>query len=177
VIQPPRSAALVRPAARAQELGHVPSWRRIQMLDALTASERRAAQLAADGMTNKEIAQTLFVTIKTVEVHLSHAYCKLEITSRSELDTALLTPARRPLPPSRSPPVGSSRACPYECVRVRGRSRRRLSRQAIGAVVVSQIRGRTRLKRGRHPTMTGGDRNVGSPRRPGCGSEKDDGPV
>jgi DNA-binding NarL/FixJ family response regulator len=35
-------------------------------LDALTASERRLAQLAADGMSNKEIAQTLFVTIKTV---------------------------------------------------------------------------------------------------------------
>jgi DNA-binding CsgD family transcriptional regulator len=59
-------------------------------LDALTASERRVAQLAAEGMTNKEIAQTLFVTIKTVEVHLSHAYRKLEISSRAELDEALL---------------------------------------------------------------------------------------
>jgi DNA-binding CsgD family transcriptional regulator len=62
-------------------------------LDALTASERRVAQLAAEGMTNKEIAQTLFVTIKTVEVHLSHAYRKLEINSRAQLDKALLTPA------------------------------------------------------------------------------------
>ena len=62
-------------------------------LDALTASERRVAQLAADGMSNKEIAQTLFVTIKTVEVHLSHAYRKLEISSRAQLDPALLTPA------------------------------------------------------------------------------------
>jgi DNA-binding NarL/FixJ family response regulator len=44
-------------------------------------------------MTNKEIAQTLFVTIKTVEVHLSHAYRKLEISSRTQLDKALLTPA------------------------------------------------------------------------------------
>jgi DNA-binding CsgD family transcriptional regulator len=69
-------------------------------LDALTASERRVAQLAADGMSNKEIAQTLFVTIKTVEVHLSHAYRKLEITSRAQLDKALLTPA--PSPPSDS---------------------------------------------------------------------------
>jgi DNA-binding CsgD family transcriptional regulator len=65
-------------------------------LDALTASERRVAQLAADGMSNKEIAQTLFVTIKTVEVHLSHAYRKLEIGSRAQLDTALATPAPRP---------------------------------------------------------------------------------
>jgi DNA-binding CsgD family transcriptional regulator len=61
-------------------------------LDALTASERRVAQLAADGMSNKEIAQTLFVTIKTVEVHLSHAYRKLEISSRTQLGEAL-TPA------------------------------------------------------------------------------------
>jgi DNA-binding NarL/FixJ family response regulator len=69
-------------------------------LDALTASERRVAQLAADGMTNKEIAQTLFVTIKTVEVHLSHAYRKLEISSRAQLDKALLTPAPSPAPAS-----------------------------------------------------------------------------
>jgi DNA-binding CsgD family transcriptional regulator len=62
-------------------------------LDALTASERRVGQLAADGMSNKEIAQTLFVTIKTVEVHLSHAYRKLEISSRAQLQHALLTPA------------------------------------------------------------------------------------
>jgi DNA-binding CsgD family transcriptional regulator len=61
-------------------------------LDALTASERRVAQLAADGMSNKDIAQTLFVTIKTVEVHLSHAYRKLEIGSRAQLHKALLTP-------------------------------------------------------------------------------------
>jgi DNA-binding CsgD family transcriptional regulator len=69
-------------------------------LDALTASERRVAQLAAEGMSNKEIAQTLFVTIKTVEVHLSHAYRKLEISSRAQLDNALLTPAPGPAPAS-----------------------------------------------------------------------------
>jgi DNA-binding CsgD family transcriptional regulator len=69
-------------------------------LDALTASERRVAQLAADGMSNKEIAQTLFVTIKTVEVHLSHAYRKLEISSRAQLDKALLTPAPSAAPAS-----------------------------------------------------------------------------
>jgi DNA-binding CsgD family transcriptional regulator len=65
-------------------------------LDALTASERRVAQLAAEGMSNKEIAQTLFVTIKTVEVHLSHAYRKLEINSRAQLVKALLTPLPSP---------------------------------------------------------------------------------
>jgi DNA-binding CsgD family transcriptional regulator len=69
-------------------------------LDALTASERRVAQLAADGMSNKEIAQTLFVTIKTVEVHLSHAYRKLQIISRAQLGEALLTPSQSAAPTS-----------------------------------------------------------------------------
>jgi DNA-binding CsgD family transcriptional regulator len=69
-------------------------------LDALTASEQRVAQLAADGMSNKQIAQTLFVTIKTVEMHLSHTYRKLEISSRAQLATALLTPAPSPAPAS-----------------------------------------------------------------------------
>jgi DNA-binding CsgD family transcriptional regulator len=54
--------------------------------DALTPSERRVAVLAASGHTNKAIAQQLFVTPKTVEVHLSSAYRKLGIASRSELD-------------------------------------------------------------------------------------------
>ena len=67
-------------------------------LDALTASERRVAQLAADGMTNKEIAQALFITMKTVEVHLSHAYRKLEISSRGQLDKALADPRTEPHP-------------------------------------------------------------------------------
>jgi DNA-binding CsgD family transcriptional regulator len=56
---------------------------------ALTASERRVADLAADGQTNRDIAQTLYVTPKTVEVHLSNAYRKLGIGSRRELAGAL----------------------------------------------------------------------------------------
>jgi DNA-binding CsgD family transcriptional regulator len=67
-------------------------------LDALTPSERRVAQLAADGMSNKEIAQTLFVTIKTVELHLSSAYRKLDISSRTDLEKALMTPKPSPAP-------------------------------------------------------------------------------
>lgn len=55
----------------------------------LTARERRVAELAADGRTNREIAQTLFVTPKTVEVHLSSAYRKLDIRSRRELPGAI----------------------------------------------------------------------------------------
>ena len=57
--------------------------------DALTASERRVAAMAAEGMSNRDIAQALFVTVRTVEVHLTHAYQKLAITSRDELAAAL----------------------------------------------------------------------------------------
>jgi ATP/maltotriose-dependent transcriptional regulator MalT len=59
---------------------------------ALTASERRVAGLAADGQTNRDIAQTLYVTPKTVELHLSNAYRKLGIGSRRELAHALSEP-------------------------------------------------------------------------------------
>ena len=58
---------------------------------ALTASERRVAELAAAGETNRDIAQALYVTPKTVEVHLSNAYRKLGIRSRRELP-GVLTP-------------------------------------------------------------------------------------
>jgi DNA-binding CsgD family transcriptional regulator len=56
---------------------------------ALTASEKRVAGLAATGETNRDIAQALYVTPKTVEVHLSNAYRKLGIRSRRELAGAL----------------------------------------------------------------------------------------
>ena len=56
---------------------------------ALTASERRIAAMAADGLSNPEIAQALFVTKKTVEAHLSSAYRKLDIHSRNQLAAAL----------------------------------------------------------------------------------------
>ncbi len=58
-------------------------------LDALTASERRIAELAAQGLRNRDIAETLFVTTKTVEVHLGRAYAKLDIHGRSQLADAL----------------------------------------------------------------------------------------
>ena len=58
-------------------------------LETLTASERRVAQLAADDMSNKDIAQALFVTVKTVEVHLSSVYRKLDISSRRQLASTL----------------------------------------------------------------------------------------
>ncbi|HLN05638.1 MAG TPA: helix-turn-helix transcriptional regulator, partial [Acidimicrobiales bacterium] len=51
----------------------------------LTATEERVADLVAQGLTNKEIATTLFVTVNTVEAHLTRTYTKLGIHSRSEL--------------------------------------------------------------------------------------------
>ena len=58
-------------------------------VESLTPSERRVAQMAAEGSTNRRIAQDLFVTTKTVEVHLSSVYRKLDIASRSQLPKAL----------------------------------------------------------------------------------------
>jgi DNA-binding CsgD family transcriptional regulator len=57
---------------------------------ALTVRESQVAGLAAQGMSNREIAEALFVTVKTVEWHLKHAYRKLGVGSRRELGTALL---------------------------------------------------------------------------------------
>ncbi|HMH90251.1 MAG TPA: AAA family ATPase [Streptosporangiaceae bacterium] len=56
---------------------------------ALTAAERRVADLVAAGRTNTQVAQALFVTVRTVEVHLTSIYRKLNITSRHELHGAL----------------------------------------------------------------------------------------
>ncbi len=61
--------------------------------DALTPSERRVAQLAADGMTNREIAQALFVTTRTVEGHLTQTYMKLGVGSREQLGAAFAAPS------------------------------------------------------------------------------------
>jgi DNA-binding CsgD family transcriptional regulator len=55
----------------------------------LTSSERRVAELAAAGQSNREIAETLYVTPKTVELHLTNTYRKLGITGRVQLVTAL----------------------------------------------------------------------------------------
>ena len=57
--------------------------------DALTAGELRVVRLAAEGHTNPEIAQRLFLTARTVETHLTHAYSKLGIASRRQLREAM----------------------------------------------------------------------------------------
>jgi DNA-binding NarL/FixJ family response regulator len=56
---------------------------------ALTASERRVAELAAAGLANREIAQQAFLSVKTVEANLARSYRKLGIRSRAELGVRL----------------------------------------------------------------------------------------
>ncbi|MBV9805894.1 MAG: AAA family ATPase [Solirubrobacterales bacterium] len=58
-------------------------------VDSLTPSERRIAAMAAEGLSNREIAQALFVTLRTVEMHLSNAFRKLDVSSRTQLPAAL----------------------------------------------------------------------------------------
>jgi DNA-binding CsgD family transcriptional regulator len=82
-------------AARAREelvtAGARPRRERMSGTRALTASERRVATLAATGLSNREIAQALFITIRTVKAHLGHAFEKLDITNRAQLADALAT--------------------------------------------------------------------------------------
>ncbi len=87
-----RSGATPLANRARQELSATGARARRQRLDgveSLTASERRVADLAANGMSNPEIAQALFVTRKTIESHLGHVYLKLDISSRQQLPSAL----------------------------------------------------------------------------------------
>jgi DNA-binding CsgD family transcriptional regulator len=87
-------------AARARVEGAVPP-----RSAALTRSERKVAELAAAGLTNRAIAEQLWVTVKTVELHLTGTYRKLGLHSRRELAAALAAHAddarqRDPLVPA-----------------------------------------------------------------------------
>ena len=90
-------SALEQAAAAFEEIGS-PGWveesrselarvgaRRAPPAGELSPAERRVAELAAEGLANKEIARALFVSVKTVEGHLSHAYAKLGVRSRAQL--------------------------------------------------------------------------------------------
>ncbi|MFD9703281.1 AAA family ATPase [Lentzea sp. NPDC059081] len=84
------SAVLHTRAVEALEaLGDRPRRQVVLGTEALTASERRVADLAAAGRANREIAQELFVTPKTVENHLGRIYTKLGIAGRRDLARVL----------------------------------------------------------------------------------------
>ena len=70
-------------------LGEQPRKVQTEAMAALTVSERRVARMAADGLTNRQIATKLVVTVKAVEWHLSHVYRKLGISSRVNLAETL----------------------------------------------------------------------------------------
>jgi DNA-binding CsgD family transcriptional regulator len=61
----------------------------IRGVQSLTPSVRRIAELAAAGLTHREIAAELFLTAKTVEWHLGHVFTKLDIRRRKQLAAAL----------------------------------------------------------------------------------------
>lgn len=69
-------------------------------IDALTPSELRVARMASEGLTNREIAQALFVTVHAVDKHLRAVYEKLSLSSRRELPNALAAGAAHWEPPT-----------------------------------------------------------------------------
>ena len=69
-----------------------------RQVHALTGSERRVVVRAAAGATNREIAESLFLTVRTVELHLTSAYRKLGVRGRAELPDALAMDPERPVP-------------------------------------------------------------------------------
>jgi DNA-binding CsgD family transcriptional regulator len=78
--------------AELRASGAKPRRRPHSGIEALTPSEERVAHMAASGLSNREIAQTLFVTAKTVENQLGRVYGKLSVAGRDELAAALEQP-------------------------------------------------------------------------------------
>ena len=78
--------------------GARPRRRALSGVASLTPGERRVAIAAAAGASNREIAQDLFVSLRTVEMHLTNAYRKLDISSRTELAAAIDETAAAPAP-------------------------------------------------------------------------------
>ncbi|MER8185102.1 AAA family ATPase [Kitasatospora sp. NPDC094015] len=83
------TAVADRALAELRAIGDRPRTRTFSGVAALTPTERRVSALAAQGLTNREIAQQLFVGLRTVEVHLTNTYGKLGIGGRPELAAAL----------------------------------------------------------------------------------------
>ncbi len=91
--------------------------------ESLTPSERRVAEAAAAGATNREVATQLFLSPKTVEMHLGRVYRKLEISSRGELAGALGHAARWRRSAAAADPAGRRRrpCCPARALVERDR--------------------------------------------------------
>lgn len=88
--------------ARAELIaaGGRPRRAALKGVEALTPTELQVARLAADGLSNRDIADGLFVSLKTVEQHLARSYAKLEIAGRAHLAAALEAPAPPPAAPA-----------------------------------------------------------------------------
>ncbi|WP_405366014.1 AAA family ATPase [Kitasatospora sp. NBC_00039] len=91
--------------AELRAVGDRPRTRTFHGVASLTPTERRVADLAIQGITNREIAQHLFVGLRTVEVHLTNVYGKLAIDGRAGLASAL---AFSEAPGSRLPDNGAA---------------------------------------------------------------------
>jgi DNA-binding CsgD family transcriptional regulator len=78
-----------RAARELLATGETARKRTIETSDELTAQEAQIARLAGDGLSNPDIAARLFISRRTVEYHLGKVFAKLDISSRSQLETAL----------------------------------------------------------------------------------------
>src|SRR5205823_12659314 len=96
-----RAAEARQRSARLQDLcegAHTPALSRVTV--ALSAREREVALLTASGLTSRQVAERLYISVRTVENHLHRVYTKLGVTNRDALGAALGPPA--PSPPSRA---------------------------------------------------------------------------
>ncbi|MGW2153951.1 BREX system ATP-binding domain-containing protein [Nonomuraea sp. NPDC001699] len=77
------------PAAKARDRLVAAGGRMFPSADLLTAAERRVAELAASGATNRELAQALSIAVRTVEIHLTSIFRKLDVSGRADLEWVL----------------------------------------------------------------------------------------